>query len=82
MRLTIFPLLVSDAFPSPSRVQAPVLEIRSIKFDVEASVAIKGAFDKWDATLPLASPDVTTAVLDIKIQAASTDTGSAQELES
>jgi polyisoprenoid-binding protein YceI len=47
-----------------------------MKFDVEASVAIKGTFDKWDATLTFTSPDVTTGVLDIKIQAASVDTGS------
>jgi len=48
----------------------------AIKFDVEASVAIKGTFDKWDATLTFTSPDVTTGVLDIKIQADSVDTGS------
>jgi polyisoprenoid-binding protein YceI len=47
-----------------------------MKFDVEASVAIKGTFSKWDATLTFTSPDVTTAVLDIKIQADSVDTGS------
>jgi polyisoprenoid-binding protein YceI len=47
-----------------------------MKFDVDASVAIKGTFDKWDATLTFTSPDVTTGVLDIKIQAASVDTGS------
>jgi polyisoprenoid-binding protein YceI len=43
---------------------------------VEASVAIKGTFDKWDATLTFTSPDLSTGVLDIKIQAASVDTGS------
>ncbi|HET7106979.1 MAG TPA: YceI family protein [Candidatus Acidoferrum sp.] len=47
-----------------------------IKFDVEASVAIAGIFDKWDATLTFTSTDVTTGVLDIKIQADSVDTGS------
>jgi polyisoprenoid-binding protein YceI len=47
-----------------------------IKFDVEASVAIVGTFDKWDATLTFASTDVTTGVLEIKIQADSVDTGS------
>jgi polyisoprenoid-binding protein YceI len=46
----------------------------SVKFDVE--VAIKGTFDKWGATLTFASPEVETAVLDIKIQADSVDTGS------
>jgi polyisoprenoid-binding protein YceI len=63
---------------SPSVV--PVFEITpvssTIKFDVEASVAIKGTFDKWDATLTFTSTDVSTGVLDIKIQADSVDTGS------
>lgn len=47
-----------------------------INFDVEASVDIAGTFDKWDATLTFASTDVTSGVLDIKIQADSVDTGS------
>ena len=33
-------------------------------------------FDKWDATLTFTSPDVSSGVLDIKIQADSVDTGS------
>ena len=48
----------------------------SIKFDVQASVAIEGTFDKWNATLTFTSPDVTTAVVDVEIQAATVDTGS------
>jgi len=43
---------------------------------VKASVALTGNFDKWDATLVFTSTDVTTGVLDIKIQAASVNTGS------
>jgi polyisoprenoid-binding protein YceI len=43
---------------------------------VKASVKIAGKFDKWDATLTFTSPDETTGVLEIKIQAASVDTGS------
>ena len=39
-------------------------------------MAIRGTFDKWDATLTFTSPDYSTGVLDIKIQAASVDTGS------
>jgi len=77
---TIFCLLVCAAFLSPSRAQGPVFEITpvesSIKFDVEASVAIKGVFDEWDATLTFTSPEVESGVLDIKIQAATVDTGS------
>ena len=48
----------------------------SITFDVKASVELQGTFDKWDATLTFTSPDVSTGVLDIKIQAASVNTGS------
>jgi polyisoprenoid-binding protein YceI len=48
----------------------------SIKLGVKASVAIDGTFDKWTATLTFPSPDVTTGVLDIKIDAASVNTGS------
>ncbi len=43
---------------------------------MKASVALVGNFDKWDATLKFSSADVTTAVLDIKIQAATVNTGS------
>lgn len=39
-------------------------------------MAITGTFNKWDATLTFTSTDVTTGVLDIKIQADSVDTGS------
>jgi len=60
--------------------EAPVFTITpvdsTIKFDVEASVSIQGKFDKWDASLTFTSPDVSTGVLDIKIDAASVDTGS------
>ena len=43
---------------------------------MKASVEIAGTFDKWDATIVFTSPDVSTGVLDIKIQAASVNTGS------
>lgn len=60
--------------------QVPVYEVTpvesSIQFDVESSVAIRGTFGNWDATLTFASRDVQSAVLDIKIQADSVDTGS------
>ena len=81
MRLVGICLLVSVLIPSLSRAQdVPVFAITpvqsSIKFDVKASVAIGGTFDKWNATLTFASTDVTTGVLDVEIQAASVDTGS------
>lgn len=39
-------------------------------------MGIEGKFEKWDATLTFTSPDVTTGVLDVKIQAATVNTGS------
>ena len=48
----------------------------TIKFDVESSVAITGRFSKWDASLSFKSREVSTGVLEIKIQADSVDTGS------
>jgi len=47
-----------------------------IKFHVKSSTTIAGKFDHWDARLTFTSPDETTGVLVIKIQAASVDTGS------
>ena len=80
MRLAILCLVVSAVLTPLSRAQAPVFVITpvgsSIKFYVKASVALEGTFDKWDATLTFTSPDVTTGVLDVKIQAASVNTGS------
>jgi len=80
MRLAVLCLLTSTVLPSLSRAQAPVFAITAedskITFYVKASVALVGTFDKWDATLTFASPDVTTGVLDIKIQGDSVTTGS------
>jgi polyisoprenoid-binding protein YceI len=80
MRFTILCLLGFALFPSTSRAQVPVFAITpegsSIKFYVKASVALVGTFDQWDATLTFTSPDVTTGVLDIKIQAESVNSGS------
>jgi len=79
MRLTLLFLLTSALLMSASPAEPPVFEITTeestIKFDVEASVAIVGKFDKWDAKLTFTSPELSTGVLDIKIQAASVDTG-------
>jgi polyisoprenoid-binding protein YceI len=80
MRLALLSLLTLVLLPMPSRAQVPVFkttpENSSIKFYVKASVALVGQFDKWDASLKFTSPDVTTAVLDIKIAAATVNTGS------
>jgi polyisoprenoid-binding protein YceI len=80
---SILCLLMLAVLPSMSRAQAPAFEFTTgesaIKFDVESSVAIVGKFDKWDATLTFTSPELSTAVLDIKIQAATVDTGSSMK---
>jgi polyisoprenoid-binding protein YceI len=72
--------IASAVFPSLSRAQVPVIaftkEESAINFSVKASVALEGKFDQWDATLTYPSTDVTTGVLDIKIQADSVNTGS------
>lgn len=66
--------------PLFSVAQAPVFTISqpdsSIKFYVKASVSLVGTFEKWDSTLTFTSTDVSTGVLDIKIQADSVSTGS------
>jgi polyisoprenoid-binding protein YceI len=80
MRPTFLCLLAFAVLPSISRAQAPIFEITPveswIKFDVKASMNIAGKFDKWDATLKFTSPDETTGVLEIIIQANTVDTGS------
>jgi len=80
MKLSIVCLIASALLPSMVRAQAPVFQVTpvesSIKFDVEASVPIAGTFDKWNATLTFTSPELSTGVLDITIQAASVETGS------
>jgi polyisoprenoid-binding protein YceI len=80
MRSAILCLVLLSVLPSLSQAQAPVFAITpadsSIKFSVKSSVEIAGTFDKWDATLKFQSPDVTTGVLEIKIQADSVNTGS------
>jgi polyisoprenoid-binding protein YceI len=47
-----------------------------VNFNVSASVPITGKFNKWDAGLTFTSRELSTGVLDIKIDAASVDTGS------
>jgi polyisoprenoid-binding protein YceI len=80
MKIAILCLLAAAVFPSMIRAQAPVFEIIPgdswIKFHVKASTTIAGKFDNWDANLTFTSPDEATGVLEIKIQAASVDTGS------
>jgi polyisoprenoid-binding protein YceI len=76
--LTLFTLASAILAQAPADV--PVFKITpiksTIKFGVKASVPIEGVFDKWDATLTFTSAHAEDAVLDVKIQAASVNTGS------
>ncbi len=79
--LAPLPLLAAVIAVTPlSRAQVPVFEFdkakSSVGFNVKASVAIAGKFDQWDATMTFTSADVTSGVLDLKVQAASVNTGS------
>jgi len=80
VRLFVICLLASAFAPSLTQAQAPVFKIvqetSSVKFFVKASVALEGDFKKWDATLTFTSPDISTGVLNIKIQADSVNSGS------
>lgn len=80
MRFAVLCLVASAAIPSLAQDQPPVFTIATdeskITFYIKSSVALEGTFKKWAASLTFASPDVTTGILDIKIQADSVDTGS------
>jgi polyisoprenoid-binding protein YceI len=86
MRLTVLCLVAFLLLSSASRAQAPaevpVFEVTppaggfKTTFNVKASVPIEGVFEKWEATLKFTSPDVTTGVLDIRVDADSVNTGS------
>jgi polyisoprenoid-binding protein YceI len=80
MPLTLLCLLASAVLPALSQEQTPVFVITQeeskITFYIKSSVALEGTFGKWEAPLTFTSPDVTTGVLDIKIQADSVNTGS------
>jgi len=88
-RLPVFPaacaamltLLVSISMIATGNAQStPVFEISqagsSIKFFVKSSMAVGGTFRNWNSTLTFASNEASTGVLDIRIDAASVDTGS------
>src|SRR5271163_1499270 len=80
MRKTILSLVATALLTTLSYAQAPVFQITpvssQVRFNVKSSVSIVGKFNKWDSTLKFTSPDINTGVLDIKIEAASVDTGS------
>jgi polyisoprenoid-binding protein YceI len=74
-------LLALTLFPSVSLAEAPVFAVvpdgSSVTFQVKkASVPIAGRFDRWKSTLTFTSPAIATGVFEIKVEAASVDTGS------
>jgi len=83
-RLGALLLLVFATAVSMARAQTPTEvptflitpEDSSIRFSVKSSVKIEGSFTKWNANLTFTSPDPTTGVLTITIQADSVNTGS------
>ncbi len=78
--LALLPFVAAAILTPLALAQAPVFEITpvssSVVFNVKSSVSIVGKFDKWESTLKFTSPDINTGALDIKIDAASVDTGS------
>lgn len=80
MPIAIVCALLFILLPAASHAQVPVYAITPqesmIKFHVKSSIDLAGRFDKWGATLKFSSTDVSTGVLDIRILAASVDTGS------
>ena len=80
MTVLILGLLGAVAAAQAKGDGTPVFEVvpvaSSIQFSVKATVALQGTFDKWDAKLTFGSADVTSGKLEIKIQAASVNTGS------
>lgn len=80
MRSAIFCVLAFIVLPLTSYAQTPVFAVATgestIQFSVKSSVALRGKFDKWNATLTFPTEDVTTGALNIQIDAATVDTGS------
>ena len=80
MRLPVLCLVVVSALLCPpSRAQVPVFQVTpiqsSIRFNMGSSRALTGNFDKWHSSLTFASPDPTSAALQVEIQTASVHSG-------
>jgi polyisoprenoid-binding protein YceI len=80
MRLPIFCALLFAVVPAAGYAQVPQYAITPqqsmIKFHVKSSVDLTGKFEQWHASLKFSSAQVESGVLDIRIQAASVQTGS------
>ena len=80
LRVLLLCLLLSPIVRAQSSKGVPVYQITPVQskvdFSVKASIALEGTFEKWNATLKFTSDDVSTGVLDVKIDGASVNTGS------
>jgi len=73
-------ILAASGVYAQTTADIPIIKVSPVKstitFAVKASVPIEGTFSSWDATLTFTSNHVEDGALDIKIQAASVNTGS------
>jgi polyisoprenoid-binding protein YceI len=80
MKRILLGVLALSLVPAVSFAEAPVFTVvpngSSVTFHVKASTPIQGRFNKWTSSLTFASPQVSTGVLDVKVDAASVNTGS------
>ena len=80
LRLVALCLVIFAATLAHGQDGIPVLRTTpgqsTIKFSIKASVQLVGTFEKWHSTLVFASTDISTGVLDVKIEADSVHTGS------
>ncbi|HEX3407505.1 MAG TPA: YceI family protein, partial [Caulobacteraceae bacterium] len=80
MKWMLLGLVALLAAPSVVRAEAPVFTIvpegSSVTFRVKASVPIQGRFDRWKSTLTFSTPEASTGVLAVNIDANSVNTGS------
>ena len=76
----IVSILTASGVYAQTTADIPIIKVSPVKstitFAVKASVPIEGTFSSWDATLTFTSNHVEDGALDIKIQAASVNTGS------
>jgi polyisoprenoid-binding protein YceI len=81
----LFSALVASATWAQSPTEVAIFKIIPVKctirFGAKASVPLEGVFGKWASTLTFTSNHAEGAVLDVKIQAKSVDTGSGIENE-
>ena len=83
LQIAVLNLLFSAVGRAQAPPDVPVFQITpegsTVSFSIESSMKLAGTFDKWDATMTFTSADVTTGVLDIKIDADSVNTGSSMK---